>query len=162
MSLAHEHAERPAGFAGIAAFAYAGLTYVFFFGTFVYAIGFIAGVPLLPKTIDTGPQTPVVMAVLINVLLLGLLVGRTFEPPSFKTPGLYKHVRHPIYLGFVIAFWSAPHMTLGHLLFAIGGTGYILVGIFLEERDLVAHFGQKYREYQMRVPMLLPFGGKRG
>lgn len=89
------------------------------------------------------------------------MIGRTPTPTPFRTPLLYKQVRHPLYLGFVIAFWSAPHMSLGHLLFAIGGTGYILVGIFFEERDLVAHFGQRYREYQKRVPMLLPFS-KRG
>jgi len=86
------------------------------------------------------------------------LLGRVVPETEFHTPMLYKLVRHPLYLGFVIAFWSAPHMSLGHLLFAIGGTGYILVGIFFEERDLVAHFGQKYRDYQKRVPMLLPFG----
>jgi len=90
------------------------------------------------------------------------MLGRAIPETQFHTPLLYKHVRHPLYLGFVIAFWSAPQMSLGHLLFAIGGTGYILVGIFFEERDLVAHFGQKYRDYQKRVPMLLPFGGKRG
>jgi len=90
------------------------------------------------------------------------MLGRVIPETQFHTPLLYKHVRHPLYLGFVIAFWSAPHMSVGHLLFAVGGTGYILVGIFFEERDLVAHFGQKYRDYQKRVPMLLPFGSKRG
>jgi protein-S-isoprenylcysteine O-methyltransferase Ste14 len=89
------------------------------------------------------------------------LFGRGVPPSEFHTPMLYKLVRHPLYLGFVIAFWSTPHMSAGHLLFAIGGTGYILLGIFFEERDLVAHFGQKYLDYRKRVPMLLPFGGKR-
>ncbi len=88
------------------------------------------------------------------------MLGRAIPETQFHTPLLYKHVRHPLYLGFVIAFWSAPHMSVGHLLFAIGGTGYILVGIFFEERDLVAHFGQKYRDYQKRVPMLLPIVAK--
>lgn len=90
------------------------------------------------------------------------LRGRGVSESEFHTPMLYKLVRHPLYLGFVIAFWSAPQMSVGHLIFAIGGTGYILVGIFFEERDLVAHFGQKYRDYQKRVPMLLPLGAKRG
>jgi len=93
---------------------------------------------------------------------LAALRGRGVPESEFHTPMLYKLVRHPLYLGFVIAFWSAPQMSVGHLIFAIGGTGYILVGIFFEERDLVAHFGQKYRDYQKRVPMLFPFGAKRG
>ena len=93
---------------------------------------------------------------------LAAVLGRGVPESEFHTPMLYKLVRHPLYLGFVIAFWSAPQMSVGHLIFAIGGTGYILVGIFFEERDLVAHFGQKYRDYQKRVPMLFPFGAKRG
>ena len=82
--------------------------------------------------------------------------GRMVEPMKFKTPGLYRMIRHPIYLGFIIAFWCTPTMTLGHLLFAAVTTSYIFVGIYLEERDLVAMFGSEYRRYREKVAMLVP------
>ena len=88
------------------------------------------------------------------------LLGRTIPSAQFKTPYLYKFVRHPIYLGFIIAFWATPVMTVGHLLFAAVTTAYILVGIFLEERDLVETFGDEYRRYRARVSMLVPFWRK--
>lgn len=76
--------------------------------------------------------------------------------PAFVTPFLYRYVRHPLYVGFILAFWAAPRMSVGHLFFAIATFGYILVGIWFEERDLVAHFGDRYRQYRESVGMLLP------
>jgi methanethiol S-methyltransferase len=85
------------------------------------------------------------------------LMGDAVPEPAFRTPMLYKYVRHPIYLGFVLALWSVPTMTAGHLLFTVGGTGYILVGIWFEERDLIHTFGDQYRRYREQVGMLLPW-----
>lgn len=88
------------------------------------------------------------------------LRGRDPRPPRFHTPLLYKAVRHPLYLGFVIAFWATPVMSWGHLLLAVGMTVYIVIAIGHEERDLTAVFGDQYRDYKRRVGMLVPGIGK--
>jgi len=87
--------------------------------------------------------------------------GEEQPKPEFRTPSLYQHIRHPLYLGWITAFWATSHMTVGHLLFAAVWTIYIFVAVGYEERDLVAVFGEKYRDYMARVPAILPFGGKK-
>jgi protein-S-isoprenylcysteine O-methyltransferase Ste14 len=234
------------------------VVYIFFLATFVYAIGFVGNLTLLPKTIDSGADVTLVEALAVNLALLGLfavqhsvmarggfkrwwttkiteplerstfvlaasaslalllwqwrpipepvlwsvsdpvgrfvlqavsglgwgvllistflinhfelfglqqvwanLRGQALPAPVFRTPLFYRYVRHPIYLGFVLAFWATPQMTAGHLLFAAACTGYILIGIWFEERDLIALFGQRYRVYREQVGMLVPKLGTR-
>jgi protein-S-isoprenylcysteine O-methyltransferase Ste14 len=242
----------------ILAALYGLVVYLFFLATFVYAIGFVGNLPLLPKTIDSGAAAPLVETLVVDLALLGLfavqhsvmarrgfkrwwtqvipesmerssfvlaasavlalllwqwrpiaepvvwsvgdpvvrtllqavfwlgwavllistflinhfelfglrqvwanLRGQALPAPTFHTPLFYRHVRHPIYLGFILAFWATPQMTAGHFLFAAACTGYILIGIWFEERDLVAQFGQRYLLYRKQVGMLVPKFGAR-
>jgi protein-S-isoprenylcysteine O-methyltransferase Ste14 len=88
-------------------------------------------------------------------------LGKAYTTSGFKTPGLYKVVRHPIMLGFMIAFWATPNMTVGHLVFALGTTAYILIALQIEERDLTNMHGDAYREYKREVSMLIPLPRKK-
>lgn len=243
----------------ISTFIYGVICYLIFFGTFLYAIGFVGNL-VTPKAIDSGPQGPLGEALLVDALLLCLfavqhslmarpwfkrawtrvvpepaerstyvlfsslalillfwqwrpmggviwdlegegarlavyavyffgwalllfstilidhfdlfglkqvwlqLRGRKYHSSAFVTPGLYRLVRHPIYLSWALIFWAAPRMTVAHLVFAVATTAYMLVAIQFEERDLIRFYGDAYRRYREQTPMILPwklknFGG---
>lgn len=89
------------------------------------------------------------------------LRGRAYQPLAFRTPGVYAHVRHPLYVGWFLAFWATPTMTVSHLVFAVMTTAYILVAMLFEERDLVAEHGEAYARYRARVPRFFPRLGRR-
>ena len=129
----------------------------------VWAVRDPLGVWILQAVFWLGFAMLLVSTFLINHFeLFGLrqvfarLGGRELPAPEFRTPLFYRYVRHPIYLGFVLGFWAAPVMSAGHLLFAVATTGYILIGIWFEERDLIQQFGARYRRYREQVGMLLP------
>lgn len=88
------------------------------------------------------------------------LKGHEYKPLEFRVPGLYKFIRHPLYIGWALSFWAIPRMTLGHLLFAGVLTLYMAAAAVIEERDLITYFGEQYREYRRRVPMFVPRFGK--
>jgi protein-S-isoprenylcysteine O-methyltransferase Ste14 len=242
-------------FKRIGIFIYGVLSYAVFFGTFLYALGFVGNFDvagLVPRTLDSAPGQSFGVSLLVDLALLGLfavqhsvmarpvfkqwltrvvpesaerstyvlasslaliamfafwqplggevwtvtdamargalwgafafgwllvlvstflinhfdlfglrqvwlqLIGRPYTHIGFRTPGPYRYVRHPLYVGWLFAFWATPTMTISHLVFAIATTAYILIALRFEERDLVNHLGDVYREYRERVPMLIP------
>jgi protein-S-isoprenylcysteine O-methyltransferase Ste14 len=129
----------------------------------VWSVENEAGAGVLWVVFGLGWLTVLTSTFLINHFdLFGLRqvwayrMGKEIPPADFVTPMFYRVVRHPIYAGFIMAFWATPHMTQGHLLFAFATTAYILIAIQLEERDLVATFGDRYEAYRGRVGMLAP------
>jgi methanethiol S-methyltransferase len=129
----------------------------------VWSVETPAGVMALWAVFGLGWLTVLTSTFLINHFdLFGLRQvwayrrNHQIPPPEFVTPMFYKVVRHPIYLGFILAFWATPVMTQGHLLFAFATTAYVLIAIQLEERDLIAHFGERYVSYRVQVGMLIP------
>jgi protein-S-isoprenylcysteine O-methyltransferase Ste14 len=136
-------------------------------GGVVWQVHDPVGRALLYGVFASGWLTVLVTTFLINHFdLFGLrqvwlhLRGQTYRPLGFVTPGLYRHVRHPLYVGWFLAFWATPTMTATHLLFALVTTAYILIAIRLEERDLLEIHGEAYRTYRDRVPMLVPKVGR--
>jgi len=133
-------------------------------GRLIWSVNSEAGQVLLRALYIMGWMTVLVSTFLINHFdLFGLrqvwlhLRGVSYTPLHFRTPGLYRIVRHPLYVGWLLVFWSAPLMTVAHLVFAIATTAYILIAIQFEERDLIRSHAE-YAEYRRRVPMILPFG----
>jgi protein-S-isoprenylcysteine O-methyltransferase Ste14 len=130
---------------------------------FVWNVGHPAARGLVHSVFWAGWALVLVSTFLIDHFdLFGLrqvylyATGRAYTPPTFRTPGLYRYVRHPLMTGFLLAFWATPTMTVGHLLFAVATTGYILIALQLEERDLVGFHGEQYRAYRKQVRMLFP------
>jgi methanethiol S-methyltransferase len=137
-------------------------------GGFVWSVENTAGQVVLHTLFACGWALVLYATFLINHFdLFGLrqvwfaLIGRPYAKVPLATPWLYRVIRHPLYLGFLLAFWMTPTMTLAHLVFAIATTAHILLAIQLEERDLVAEHGIAYESYRQRVPMLIPNGAAR-
>ncbi len=129
----------------------------------VWQVEHEAGVLLLSALSWFGWTIVVLSAAMIGHLdLFGLRQAylrfkrRAYPPDRFRTPGFYRLVRHPLMLGLIVAFWATPVMSAGHLMFAAAATGYILLALPLEERDLMKRHGDDYRRYRERVPMLVP------
>lgn len=136
-------------------------------GGTVWRIEHPAGAAIVYGLYAMGWLTVLATTFLINHFdLFGLrqatlyLMGKPYTPLRFRTPGPYKHVRHPLYVGWLMVFWFTPHMTAAHFVFAAMTTAYILVAIQFEERDLVAMHGKEYRDYRNATPMLVPRIGK--
>jgi protein-S-isoprenylcysteine O-methyltransferase Ste14 len=132
-------------------------------GGAVWSVENSAGRAVLWALFGAGWTLVLVTTFLINHFdLFGLrqvwlpLIGRPYSKLAFRTPGPYRLVRHPLYLGFLLAFWMTPTMTLAHLVFAIATTAYILLAIQFEERDLVTEHGATYEAYRRQVPMIVP------
>jgi protein-S-isoprenylcysteine O-methyltransferase Ste14 len=137
-------------------------------GIEIWRVENAAGRTLLWTLFAAGWTTVLVVTLLINHFdLFGVrqvwlpLVGRPYTRVPFRTPLPYRYVRHPLYFGFLLAFWMTPTMTLAHLVFALATTAYIVLAIRFEERDLVSEHGPAYEQYRKRVPMLLPGRGRR-
>ena len=137
-------------------------------GGFIWSVENPVGKTILTAIFITGWLIVLLSTFMINHFdLFGLrqvwfyFIGKEYEPLRFRIPFFYKYVRHPLYLGWLLAFWATPVMSAAHLLFAILTTGYIFTAIWFEERDLITHFGNKYSEYKKKVPMILPLGNKK-
>jgi protein-S-isoprenylcysteine O-methyltransferase Ste14 len=137
-------------------------------GGFIWSVQSEAGKILLNVLFVCGWLIVLLSTFMINHFdLFGLrqvwlyFTGKQYEPLRFRVPFFYKYVRHPLYFGWLIAFWCTPVMSAAHLLFAVLTTGYIFTAIFFEERDLTTTFGNKYREYKKNVPMIIPIGKKK-